>query len=99
MKGRVALLTGAARGIGSGIARAFASAGCAVAIQDIDADAARDAAKQIEAGGGRAIALGGDMTDAAVAGALPQKVMDQLGSLHVLVNNASIQSQSNWLEA
>jgi NAD(P)-dependent dehydrogenase (short-subunit alcohol dehydrogenase family) len=98
MHGRVALLTGAARGIGLGIAHAFASAGCAVAIQDIDEAVACEAAKKIVARGGRAIALGGDMTDPAVAATLPQKVVDQLGALHVLVNNASIQSNGPWLE-
>jgi NAD(P)-dependent dehydrogenase (short-subunit alcohol dehydrogenase family) len=96
MKGRVALLTGAARGIGLGIATAFASAGCAVAIQDIDESAAREAAKKINSEGGRAIALDGDMSDPAVAAALPQKVVDELGALHVLVNNASIQSNIPW---
>jgi NAD(P)-dependent dehydrogenase (short-subunit alcohol dehydrogenase family) len=99
MNGRVALLTGAARGIGLGIALALASAGCAVAIQDIDEGIAREEAKKIQSRGGRAIALGGDMTDPAVAASLPQKVFDQLGALHVLVNNASIQSNVPWTEA
>lgn len=98
MKGRVALLTGAARGIGLGIARAFASAGCAVAIQDIDEGVAREEAQRINSAGGRAIALNGDMTDPAVAAKLPQQVVDQLGALHVLVNNASIQSNGSWVE-
>jgi glucose 1-dehydrogenase len=98
MRGRVALLTGAGRGIGLGIARALASAGCAVAIQDIDEAVARDEARKLEAGGARAIALGGDMTDSAVAASLPKKVADQLGALHVLVNNASIQSNGPWNE-
>lgn len=97
MNGRVALLTGAARGIGLGIAQALASAGCAVAIQDINEAIACAEAQKIEAKGGRAIALPGDMTDPRVAESLPQKVVDQLGSLHVLVNNASIQSQTDWM--
>jgi NAD(P)-dependent dehydrogenase (short-subunit alcohol dehydrogenase family) len=98
MQGRVALLTGAGRGIGLGIAHAFASAGCAIAIQDIDEKIAHEAAQKIISQGGRAIALGGDMTDPAVAEKLPQQVADQLGGLHVLVNNASIQSNGWWVE-
>jgi 3-oxoacyl-[acyl-carrier protein] reductase len=99
MQGRVALLTGAGRGIGLGIARTLASAGCAVAIQDLDEAVARDAARKIEEEGGRAVGLGGDIGDPAIASALPQRVVQELGTLHVLVNNASIQSNSPWIEA
>ncbi len=99
MQGRVALLTGAGRGIGLGIARALASAGCAVAIQDVDELVARDAARKIEDEGGRAIGLGGDISDAKVVASLPERVVQELGTLHVLVNNASIQSNSPWIEA
>ncbi|HTL28313.1 MAG TPA: SDR family oxidoreductase [Tepidisphaeraceae bacterium] len=99
MADRVALVTGAGRGIGLGIVRALASAGCAVAIQDIDEAVAREQAELINREGGRAIALGGDLTDHNVAAALPEKVVNRFESLHVLVNNASIQSQVDWTKA
>jgi NAD(P)-dependent dehydrogenase (short-subunit alcohol dehydrogenase family) len=98
MTGKVALLTGAARGIGLAIARALASAGCAVAIQDIAQDVASDAAKAIVAEGGRAIALGGDVNDLTLPARCVSSVVEQLGGLHVLVNNAGIQREVHWLE-
>ena len=98
MDGRVALLTGAGRGIGLGIAQALASAGCAVAIQDIDADVARAEAEAIEREGGRAIALGGDIADFSLPRRLVEQTVQMLGGLHVLVNNAAIQIEKDWLE-
>src|SRR3954453_14222752 len=92
MDGRAALLTGSGRGIGLGIARALASAGCAVAIQDIELEVARAQADRINREGGRAVALGGDVTDPSLAPGLVSATADRLGGLHVLVNNAAIQS-------
>jgi NAD(P)-dependent dehydrogenase (short-subunit alcohol dehydrogenase family) len=98
MDGRVALLTGAGRGIGLGIAEALASAGCAIAVQDIDEAAAQSAAGKIRSAGARAIALGGDIGDLALPATLIGQTVAQLGGLHVLVNNASIQSHQKWLD-
>jgi len=95
---RVALLTGAARGIGLGIARAFAAAGCAVAIQDLEENVAQSEADKINASGGRAIALGGDIGDLSLGQRLVGQTRENLGGLDILVNNASIQRQSDWLE-
>src|SRR5438045_2029675 len=99
MDGRVALLTGSGRGIGLGIARALASAGCAVAIQDIELEVARAEADRINREGGRAVALGGDITDPSLPPRLVAETADRLGELHVLVNNAAIQSVQHWLDA
>jgi NAD(P)-dependent dehydrogenase (short-subunit alcohol dehydrogenase family) len=98
MDGRIALLTGAGRGIGLAMSNALASAGCAVAIQDIDVSFAKAAAKKINDSGGRAIALGGDVGDLSLPAKLIPEVVEQLGGLHVLVNNAAIQDQRHWLE-
>jgi len=98
MTGRVALITGAGRGIGLGIAKALASAGCAVAIQDIDLDVASTEADSINRAGGRAIALGGDITDLSLPQRAVRETEQKLGGLHVLVNNASIQLSKDWLE-
>ena len=96
LSGRVALITGAGRGIGLGIAQALASAGCAVAVQDLDLDVARREADAIASAGGKAIALGGDITDAQLPPRLVGETVEKLGGLHILVNNASIQSHQHW---
>jgi NAD(P)-dependent dehydrogenase (short-subunit alcohol dehydrogenase family) len=99
MHGRVALVTGAARGIGLGIAEALAGAGACVAIQDIDFDLARAAAERIASEfQTRAIPLGGDIADLALAPRLVDDTVAQLGGLHVLVNNAAVQRHVDWLE-
>jgi 2-deoxy-D-gluconate 3-dehydrogenase len=98
LQGRIALITGAGRGIGLGIAQALASAGAAVAIQDIDLDVAKAEVDKLSANGIRAIALGGDIRDTQKATNWIDRTIEQLGGLHILVNNAAIQSQQPWLE-
>ncbi|MET9212788.1 MULTISPECIES: 3-oxoacyl-ACP reductase FabG [unclassified Nocardia] len=90
MTHRTAFVTGAARGIGAATAARLAAAGCAVAVVDLDADAAVLTAGKINAAGGTAIGLGCDVTDEdSVAAAVARTVAD-LGSLDVLVNNAGV---------
>src|SRR5439155_10786076 len=96
LTGCVALVTGAARGIGLGIVSALASAGCAVAIQDLDVKEAKKRVREIEQSGGRAIALGGNIEDPAIADKLVAATVKSLGGLHILVNNASVQSRQRW---
>lgn len=98
LDGRVALITGAGRGIGLGIARALASAGAAVAIQDLDLDVARAEARNITQQGGRAIAIGGDITDLSLPHQAVGQTVRELGGLHILINNAAIQMTRNWME-
>ena len=98
LDGKVALITGSGRGIGLAIAEAFADCGAAVAVQDIDLNVAQVSAEQInQRGGGRAIALGGDINDLTLPDRLVNEVNAKLGGFHILVNNASIQSSDNWL--
>lgn len=98
LDGKVALFTGAGRGIGLGMAQAFAAVGCAVAIQDIDLNVAQAAVDEINRAGGKAVALGGDVTDLSLAPRLIAEVSEKLGGFHVLVNNAAIQKALPWEE-
>ena len=88
--GRVAVVTGAARGIGATTARRLASEGAAVAVLDLDEPRAVETAAGLSApsGGRRALGIGCDVTDTASVRTAVDRVVDELGGLHVLVNNA-----------
>ena len=89
--GRVAVITGAARGIGFGIAQRFASEGARVAVLDLDEASAAEAARRLPAvEGARAIGIGCDVTDTESAEAAVDRVVSELDGIHVLVNNAGI---------
>lgn len=98
LNGKVALITGSGRGIGLGMAQALAAHGCAIALQDIDQDLAEAEAQKLRGAGGQAIALGGDMCDLTLPPKLVEQTRGQLGGIHILINNAAIQSEQNWLE-
>lgn len=87
--GRVAIITGAARGIGAGIAKRFAEEGAAVAIFDINEEQAAQTAGEL-GGVAQAIGVGVDVSDGASVETGVQRVLDELGGLHVVVNNAGI---------
>jgi NAD(P)-dependent dehydrogenase (short-subunit alcohol dehydrogenase family) len=87
---KVALVTGAGRGIGRAIALRLAADGGSVAVSDINIDTARDTAAQIEASGGRAWAARCDVTDRASVQALIDGATAALGTPDILVNNAGI---------
>lgn len=87
---RTAIVTGAARGIGAGVARRLASDGLAVAVIDLDEAACKPVVEEIEAAGGRAIAIGADVADEAAVQAAVERVAAELGAPTVLVNNAGV---------
>lgn len=86
--GQVALVTGAAHGIGKAIALGLASEGCKVAVLDRDRASAGAPALQIQERGGRAYAVAADVTDAASVASAVQSVVQELGGLHIVVNCA-----------
>jgi 3-oxoacyl-[acyl-carrier protein] reductase len=89
--GRVAVITGAARGIGFGIASRLATEGASVAVVDLDESAAADAAGRLPlVDGAKAIGVGADVSDSAQVDAAIARVVDELGGVHVLVNNAGV---------
>jgi len=87
---RVAIVTGAARGIGAGVAKRLAADGMAVAVLDLDAESCADTVKAITADGGTALAVGADVSDAEQVDAAVAKVAEELGPPTVLVNNAGV---------
>jgi 3-oxoacyl-[acyl-carrier protein] reductase len=86
--GRVAVITGAARGIGFGTATRFAEEGASVAVVDLDESAAAEAAAKLP--GGKHVGIGADVSNAESADAAVTRVVAELGGIHVLVNNAGI---------
>src|SRR5438034_469707 len=98
MTGKIALVTGAAAGIGAACARRLAKDGMAVGVLDLDEERCAGTVGDIEAAGGQAIALGADISDPGqVEGALV-KLRSGLGPVSVLVNNAGIPGYAPFLE-
>ena len=89
---RVALVTGAASGMGLVTARLFAEAGAAVVLADVNASAARSAADQLAAAGHRVLAVGCNVADEDEVAAMVEKTVNAFGRLDAAFNNAGVQS-------
>lgn len=91
LAGKVAFVTGAASGLGKRIAEVFAQAGAAVAVVDLNAQGAEQVAQNINQQGGRAIAIGLDVTDEAGVDTAAERTVKELGGFDILVSNAGVQ--------
>ena len=104
LKGKVALITGGARGIGQAIAMTFAREGADVVVADVNLEIAQKTASEIESLGRKALALEMDVTNYDLVEAGINKILDKMGKVDILVNNAGItkdnlvlrMSQSEW---
>ena len=90
LAGRVALVTGAGRGIGAATACAFADAGAAVAVLDLGPAGATRTAEEIGVAGGEALHFEDDVTDAFAIDRVVDRVVEEWGRLDILVNNAGV---------
>ena len=98
LQGRVAAITGGALGIGRATALLFAAEGATVALGDVEVDAANTVVKEIIQGGGRAIAVGVDVGDAAQVQAFVDRVVAEYERLDVMFANAGIAHSAPFLE-
>ena len=91
LNGKVAIVTGAASGIGKEIAREFVAEGARVAIADLNAERAAATAKDLDSSGGKVFSVGVDVTNEAQVQAAVDAVAEHFGAIDVLVSNAGIQ--------
>ena len=98
LDGRVAIVTGAAQGIGRAVAERFASEGMAVMLSDVVEERLEETAAAIANGGGRVRAVPADVTDAQSVEQLVRQTVESFGRLDVLVNNAGIGAVAPLLE-
>jgi NAD(P)-dependent dehydrogenase (short-subunit alcohol dehydrogenase family) len=88
IKDKVAIITGAAKGMGKGIALKFAEEGCSVVVTDIDINGAQGVADEVRAMGQKSMAIKMDITKSAETEDMAAKVLKEFGTIDILVNNA-----------
>jgi NAD(P)-dependent dehydrogenase (short-subunit alcohol dehydrogenase family) len=97
-KGRVAVVTGGASGIGYAMADRFAREGMKIVLADVQADALEDAEGRLRAGGAEVLAVETDVAQAAAVEHLRDRALDAFGAVHVVCNNAGVVTQGSVWE-
>ncbi len=90
LKEKVAIVTGAGRGIGRAIALTFGQEGASVVVDDIDVEVAKDTAQKIESLGSRSLAIRVDVTKADQVNMMVSRTLEEFGKVDILINNAGI---------
>jgi 3-oxoacyl-[acyl-carrier protein] reductase len=99
LRNHIAVVTGAASGIGRAIASGYAREGAQVALLDINAKAAEEAAQEIRDSGGQAESFALDVTRREDCDAIAKRIAEQVGAVTILVNNAGITRRNGMLGA
>jgi 2-hydroxycyclohexanecarboxyl-CoA dehydrogenase len=99
LPGKVAIVTGAASGLGRGIAQAMAREGARVAVVDLNEAGAKETVEAIAKGGGEAGAWRADISDKARIDAVVGEVIARWGTVHILVNNAGLDKVGPFVES
>lgn len=94
LEGRVAVITGAASGIGRALAERFGAAGMKLVLADVEEPRLQDAAAALAAGGAEVLAHRADVSDAGQVAALADAAYERFGAVHLLCNNAGVLSRS-----
>jgi len=94
LQGRVALITGASRGIGHAIARGYANEGAAIAVTARTEGDLDRLVEEVQKGGGTALAIPADLEDGSAPAFVARRVLESLGTIDILVNNAGIGSSA-----
>lgn len=95
---KVAIVTGAGRGIGAAIAKTLAAAGAKVAVNDLNPDRAERIVQEITAAGGEAVGISADISNKFQAVHLVEKTREKWGRIDILINNAGIEPVSSILK-
>ncbi len=90
LAGKIAIVTGAARGMGRAVAERLTAAGASLVINDVDAHGAKRTADDLSKSGGEAISVRGDVTVAADVRRIVDAALDRFRDIHILVNNAGV---------
>src|SRR5512137_928175 len=98
LDGKVALVTGAGSGIGQAIAALFAREGADIAVNDIDMPSAEATAARVRRSGRKAVSVVADVADAGQVGAMISRVIEEMGGVHILVNNAGVPEYGTMIE-
>ncbi|HVM96628.1 MAG TPA: SDR family NAD(P)-dependent oxidoreductase, partial [Candidatus Acidoferrales bacterium] len=97
-RGKVAVVTGAASGIGNALAQRFASEGMKIVLADVEPGALEKAAKEIEASGAQTLAVRTDVSKAADVERLAKSAVERFGAVHIVCNNAGVAASApSWM--